>query len=187
VGDAVGARGAVVEQPALEADVRPAVEQVVVGELDERAGAVDVGVALDAERGRRAEQVRLLEVDRARVDAAFAPEADARLQGPRVPRAHLEIHHPVLVACRADAHLVDRGRLADQALGLVDHAHRDRLAGLEEQNASDQRRLRADMDRVRRAKEDVVFLRVVGIEDVVGEDADLADAGAGRLELREGR
>jgi hypothetical protein len=43
------------------------------------------------------------------------------------------------------------------------------------------------MDRVRRAKEDVVFLRVVGIEDVVGEDADLADAGAGRLELREGR
>jgi hypothetical protein len=85
-----------------------------------------------------------------------------------------------------DVDLVDGGRLPDEALGLVDHAQRYALARLEEQRSPDQRRLRADVERVRRAIEDVAFLRVARVEDVVGDDPDLADQRAGGLELREG-
>jgi hypothetical protein len=61
------------------------------------------------------------------------------------------------------------------------------VAGLEEQHAPDERRLRADVDRVCRAIEEVVFLRVVRIEDIVGDDPDLADQRAGGLELGDRR
>jgi hypothetical protein len=60
------------------------------------------------------------------------------------------------------------------------------VAGLEKQHPPDQRRPGADVDRVRRAIEEVVFLGVVRIEDVVGDDPDLADQRAGGLELGDG-
>jgi hypothetical protein len=41
------------------------------------------------------------------------------------------------------------------------------------------------MDRVRRAVDEAVLVRIAEIEDVVGDDADLADQGAGGLQLFE--
>src|SRR5439155_8065372 len=66
-----GAR-AVVEGRALAGDPRPAVEQVVVRELQHRAGAVDRGRALKAEGRPGARQVRLLERKTAGILAAGA-------------------------------------------------------------------------------------------------------------------
>ena len=181
-----GAR-AVVEGRALAGHARPAVEQVVVGELQHRSGAVDRARALQAERGPGARQVRVLERKAAGILAAGAAHLEPGLQGPGIARLHLEVDDAVAIGDRRDRDLVDRAVAADQALGLFDQAHRDALAAAEEEQAPDQGRPRLHVQRVRYAIGQPAFLRILELEDVLRIDDDLADDGAGRFELVERR
>ena len=76
---------------------------------------------------------------------------------------------------------------AQQALGLLDDAYRDVFARLEEQQPPDDVRAGLDVKLVCETEEPVVLLRVLEVEDVLGDDPDLADAGARGLELGERR
>jgi len=76
---------------------------------------------------------------------------------------------------------------AQQPLGFLDQAHRDRFPRLEKQQPPDDLGTGIDVQLVRQAVEGVVLSRVVEIEDVVGLDADLPDARPGGLELGESR
>jgi hypothetical protein len=74
---------------------------------------------------------------------------------------------------------------AQQPLRLRDLLRRDRLPALEQQRAADDVRPRRGVQLVGEAEEEVVLPRIVQVEDVAGDDADFADARAGRLELGE--
>src|SRR5207247_8844108 len=123
----------------------------------------------------------------ARVLAAGAAHPEARLQGPGVARPDREVYDAVAKRGWRDRDIVDRAVAADQALGLFDQAHRDALAALEEEEPPNEARARGDVQRVRRAIGKTAFLRIVEVEDVVRIDDDLADDGAGGLELGERR
>ena len=94
---------------------------------------------------------------------------------------------PSRYATRLDGRFVQVMRCAQQALGLLDGLHRDRVALLEEQEPPDHLRAGRDVELVREAEEPVVLQRVGEVEDVLGDDPDLADARARRLELGERR
>src|SRR5439155_7867578 len=127
----------------------------------------DRGRALKAEGRPGARQVRLLERKTAGILAAGAAHPEARPKGPGVARPHLEVDDAVVIARRADLHVVDRAVRAHQALGLFNQTQRYAVAGLEEQRAADQPRARLDVQRVRGAVEETAFVRIVEIEDVV--------------------
>ncbi|TMG73967.1 MAG: hypothetical protein E6H80_08920 [Betaproteobacteria bacterium] len=91
-----------------------------------------------------------------------------------------------MVGDRRDADIVENPAGPHQALGLLDEADRDALAGLEKQLAPDDRGARLNVKEVGGTVQDAVLLRVLEVEDIQVVDADLADDRAGRLELGEG-
>src|SRR5688572_15961697 len=75
--------------------------------------------------------------------------------------------------------------LAQQARGFFDQAQGDQVAGLKKELPADDLRARVDVNLVCQAVERVVLARIGEVEDVLGNDANLADARAGGFELGE--
>ncbi len=92
-----------------------------------------------------------------------------------------------MVGDRRDADIVENPVGPHQALGFLDDADRDAIAGLEKQLAPDDRDARLNVKEVGGAVQNTVLLRVLQVEDVPVVDADLADHRACGLELGEGR
>ncbi|HEV3010518.1 MAG TPA: hypothetical protein VGX52_15935 [Burkholderiales bacterium] len=76
---------------------------------------------------------------------------------------------------------------AQHPLGFLDQLQRDRVPGVEEQQAADDLGAGVDVQLVRQTIEGVVLPRVVEVENVLGDDADFADARARGLELGKAR
>jgi hypothetical protein len=121
------------------------------------------------------------------VDATAAAVAQAGLQRPGIAGRHFDVHDAIVIGERFDADLVDRSIAEEQALGLLDEPYGYRFAAMEEQRALDHARPRLDVNQVRRAKQDVVLLWILEIEDVLRLDANLTDHCPRGLQLRERR
>ena len=141
----------------------------------------------DAQRRPGAEEVVLAQPDAARILSAGAGDTDARDERPAVSRQHLDVDDAVLVGDRADLHVVEIARAAQQALGLLDHRRRHPVSALEQERVLDDACARLDVQCVRPSVERPVFLRVLGVEDVGGADPHFADARLQGFELGEGR
>ncbi len=129
------------------------------------------------------EQVVFRERHAAFVDASRAAEAHVRVERPCIARGDFEIDDAVMPRDRPNIHFVQEPVAAQQALRLLENAHREALAALERQRPADDAGIGDDVQPVREAEESVVLLRVVEVEDVPGVDADLADRGSGGFEL----
>src|SRR5207249_3240525 len=168
-------------------DRGPAVENV--GRRKVVLGSVAIGIpeAAGTEENASAEKIGVQQRRTGLVDASRAARAHSGLQRPGIARLDFDIDQAVVVADRHDADIVKNPVRAHQALRLFDEAHRDALAGLEQQLAPHDRGARLDVQGVGGSVEDAVFLLVGEVEDVAGVDPHLADERSGRLELGEGR
>jgi hypothetical protein len=110
-----------------------------------------------------------------RVRTAAARHADARIERPRIPRLHLDIDHAVPVVDGTDADVLEVAIAAQQALGLVDDAHRNRLAGLKEQLTADGLGACLHVQAVGQPEERFVLVGIVKVEDVLRVHQDAAD------------
>ena len=162
-------------------------KQVGVGDIEGGPGAIDVGAVRHAERNAGAEQVLLRERDAALVLAAFAARAQADVERPGVARKDLDVGDAVAYRDRPDGHVVQVVLTAQQAFGLFDLLHRDRLPAVEQQRPPDHVRARIEVQLVGEAEEPVVLPRIAQVEDIAGDDADFADTRAGGLQLGERR
>src|SRR5690606_27804846 len=86
---------------------------------------------------------------------------------------------------RLDARLDEELPAAQDPRGLREQTRLEQVAGLEQQDVLDDARPRGDVNTVRPALEWLAFLRVVGIEDVLHDDVDAADARAAARKLLE--
>ena len=165
----------------------PAVEGAVARDQELVARAVELVRASVARRHAGAEHVVLADAEPARVGPTRAAGAGADVERPGVARLHLDVDDAVVPGDRADRHFVEVALAVQQALGLLDQARRERLPALEQQGAPDHVRVGARVQRIGPAEEKLVLLRIGRVEDVLGDDADLADARPGGFELGEGR
>ena len=169
------------------AQIGPGAERALVGNLELVAAAIDIGGAAEAHRYAGPEQVVFLDADPARVRSACATGADARVERPGVPCLHFDIDHAIAIGHRAELHVVEIAHAAQQAFALVDHPHGERVAALEQQRTFDDVGARSNVQRVGPAKQQLVFLWILCIEDFAVEDANLADLRPCGFELRERR
>ncbi len=182
-----GLAGAIVVHAAEVAHVRPSVKRLRIRDLVLGPVAIGVRRVRDTEPQGGAEKVVVLEAEAARIGAAGARVLAAEVDGPGIARDHVDVDHAVVICRRPDVHVVEEAVGAQQALGLVDHALRDAIAGPEEEHALDHHGARADVQRIDEAEDPVVFAGIGEVEDVRGVHANASDPGAFPFKLAERR
>jgi hypothetical protein len=162
---------------------RPRAEHVRVLVLEKVRVAIDARLVRQGQRGAAAEHVELFDLESVRVRSAVPAERDAGIQRPDVARRDCYVDATVVIPDRAHGRVVQIARRAQDALGFLQQASRVEIAAVEQQLLAHDALARSDVKLVRGPEQDFVFLRVVQIEDVLRVDVDLADGGAGTLEL----
>ena len=183
-GECVAVAVARVRESGVEAHA--AAEQVRVAVAQYRFVAVEQALFDDLNLLARAEQVPVVEADGPLALAAAMRELELGRERPGVADAHVDGHgvRNGVVAFGADLHVCEIASSAQRASGFVEHAGLVAIADLEQQRALDDRVVRADVHFVGPAIERFVFLWIARVEHVVDRHVDLADRGAGLLELR---
>jgi hypothetical protein len=157
-------------------------EEARVVVAHEVRGAVDRALVRQGDALAGAQEVDVLEIEVGGVGAAGAAEAEAPLEGPDVAGDHFQVHRAVAHRNGADAGVVEVAVAAQDALGLRRRLRRVGVPGLHQHLALDDLRLGDDVQPVRQPEERLVLTGLAGIEDVLGDDADLAHRG--RLGVR---
>jgi hypothetical protein len=176
---------AVVRDGGVQRD--PAAPEVAVRIAEQGGLALLVVLAGEADAAAPAKEVVVLEVEAGTAFPAAAGHRDAGLERPYVLGMHGDVHDPVRAGQQGDLGIVEVGRGAQDALGLIEEAALEGLAGGEQQLPVDDRRAGADMEPVQEPEQRLVLLGIVEVEDVAVVDQDPADDGARCLEFRVGQ
>jgi hypothetical protein len=152
-----------------------AAEQVSVREFERCRGPVDVAGAVELDVLAEAQEVRIVEANPRAVHATAAAEAGARLEGPHIARADLDVDEPVVVRDRADRGVPQVAVPPEDPGGLLEPERVEAVARLEGQLLADDALARRDVETVRRPEDRLVLAGTLYIEHVGGADDDLAD------------
>ena len=176
-------RIAVVGIGICDVELHEAVPEMRVAEGEEQHLPVDVVLPFEGDALSAAEQVVLLQLHTEGVLATLAGEADSRVQGPHVARAHLEVDRPAVESHGHDAGVVEEVVAAQDSFTFEHQSVAVRFAGLEQELLADDRGPGLDVQGVGGTIEPAALARDGRVEDVARDDVDAPDHGTQGLEL----
>lgn len=160
----------------------PASEQVLVAVGQGVFVALAVAVVRQRELGAGAQQVAVLEFEAKVGRATAAAAGDPGIERPGIPGFHHQVDAAVGETHRPNLRLAQVVLGTQQAFGFVQKPAGIGHAGLDQQQSAHHRFAGPPVQGVGGAEDAGVLFGERGVEDVVADDADLADHRAGGFE-----